>query len=202
MDKIYQWLIDNKQELMNKFIYKMIPNNSDAEDFYQDLYLIVADKKQELLDKIYNNNEMGAYIYVIIKNNLKSRNSKYYYTYIKPLGETYEETTDYRLSEGSDGKNELLQDIENDYQRLLVKIQSWFDTRLKDNPNLFYENQIFEMYYNQENTFRGLGEILDIPPTSLFNTVTNSRTKVIKAFDKDIKNIKAKLICYYRYDSN
>ena len=165
MDKIYQWLIDNKQELMNKFIYKMIPNNSDAEDFYQDLYLIVADKKQELLDKIYENN-------------------------------------DYRLSEGSDGKNELLQELEDDYQRLLVKIQSWFDTRLKDNPNLFYENQIFGMYYNDDHTFRGLGSILDIPPTSLFNTVTNSRTKLIKAFDKDIKNIKAKLICYYRYDSN
>ena len=36
MNEVYNWLIKHKSELMNKFIFKMIPNRRDSEDFYQD----------------------------------------------------------------------------------------------------------------------------------------------------------------------
>ena len=74
MDKIFNWLTDNKTKLMNKFILKMIPDVRDAEDFYQDLYLIMADKNLKKMTEIYERDEMEQYMYVIIRNNLQSKN--------------------------------------------------------------------------------------------------------------------------------
>ena len=91
MNEVYNWLIKHKSELMNKFIFKMIPNRRDSEDFYQDLFLIMSNKDELKLQAILErstdkNNEMMRYVYIIIKNNLRSKNSRYYYTYRKPIG--------------------------------------------------------------------------------------------------------------------
>ena len=64
------------------------------------------------------------------------------------------------------------------------------------NPKFFYDKKVFEMYYEDDNTFRGLGELLDIPMSSIYNTVTKSRTKLVKKFKKDIEVIRAKLNSY------
>ena len=53
------------------------------------------------------------------------------------------------------------------------------------------------MYYNDENTYRGLASMLDIPSTSIYNTVTRSRVKIVKMFETEIENINKKLIYYY-----
>ena len=58
------------------------------------------------------------------------------------------------------------------------------------------------MYYKQDNTYRSLGSILDIPSTSIFNTVKKTKNKILKVFKEDIENINAKLIYYYNYDDN
>ena len=104
LQDIFNWLVEHKAELMNKFIYSMIPNKRDAEDFFNDLFIVVADKDINKMARIYDNNEMGQYIYIIIRNNLKSTNSRYHYTYRKPLGSEYEEETDYRRSNDSTDK--------------------------------------------------------------------------------------------------
>ena len=124
MDKIYQWLINNKDELMNKFIYTMIPNRRDADDFYQDLFLIMSSKDEVKLNQILErttekNNEMMRYVYIIIKNNLKSKNSRYYYTYRKPIGIDYDEVKYEIGSLDTKDKYILLEEIESDYIKLL-----------------------------------------------------------------------------------
>jgi DNA-directed RNA polymerase specialized sigma24 family protein len=199
MDNIFNWLTDNKSKMMNKFILGMIPNKQDAEDFYQDLYIVVADKGVDKMLKIYNNNEMEQYLYVIIRNNLMSVTSRYYYTYRKPVGMEYNPELDARPSFDNNDKFELLQDIENDYQALLKKINKYLNVQLTKNPNSFYDKEVFELYYNDKgnNTYRGLGDLLDIPPTSIYNTVKRNRAKIIKKFQVEIKNIKDKLIYYY-----
>ena len=197
MDKIFNWLTDNKSKLMNKFILKMIPNRRDADDFYQDLYIIMVDKDIDKMTKIYESNEMEQYLYVIIRNNLMSVNSRYYYTYRKPLGNEYVEETDYRNEEDNTEKYNLLNDIENDYQSLMEKISTKLDENLVTNPKSFYDKKIFEMYYNDENTYRGLSDLLEIPPTSIYNTVTKNRIKIVSLFKDEIENINKKLIYYY-----
>ena len=42
LQDIFDWLVDHKAELMNKFIYSMIPNKRDAEDFFNDLFVVMA----------------------------------------------------------------------------------------------------------------------------------------------------------------
>ena len=73
LSEVFQWLIDNKTKLLNKFIYKMIPNKSDAEDFYQDLILAIVEKPLEKLLGLLDRNEMDQFCYIIIRNNLQSK---------------------------------------------------------------------------------------------------------------------------------
>ena len=51
---IFRWLEGSRAELMNKFIYKMIPNKRDAEDFFNDLFIILADKDFNKIKTIYD----------------------------------------------------------------------------------------------------------------------------------------------------
>lgn len=216
MDKIFQWLTDNKSKLMNKFILNMIPNKRDAEDFYQDLYLIMADKNLSKMTKIYEADEMEQYMYVIIRNNLQSKNSRYYYTYRKPLGVQFVDTLDIdcrhddtsrsadymtnRLAKSTESNPEInivLQELEDDYKSLTGKIEKYLNKQLTENPRSFYNKKVFEMYYNDKNTYRGLSEILDIPHCSIYKTVTNGRLKIIKAFKTEIENINKKIIYYH-----
>ena len=53
------------------------------------------------------------------------------------------------------------------------------------------------MYYNDDNTYRGLSSMLEIPTSSIYDTVTKSRVELVKRFKTDIKNINNKLIYYY-----
>ena len=164
------------------------------------------------MTKIYEANEMEQYLYVIIRNNLMSVNSRYYYTYRKPMGndyieEYYADAKGNRMftkmemivnnPEEDDYRNSVLQELEDDYRDLIDKINEHLNTQLTVNPKFFYDKKIFEMYYNDENTYRGLSDLLEIPPTSIYNTVTKNRIKIVSLFKDEIENINKKLIYYY-----
>ena len=193
---IFNWLENSRAELMNKFIYRMIPNKRDAQDFFNDLFIILADKDFNKIKTIYDNDEMSQYLYVIIRNNLQSTSSRYYYTYRKPVGSDYNEETDFRLSNDSIDKDRILNELQDDYKRLMNRIKKHLDNEVTKNPKFFYDKKVFEMYYEDDNTFRGLGELLDIPMSSIYNTVTKSRTKLVKKFKKDIEVIRVKLMSF------
>ena len=193
---IFNWLTEHKAEFINKFIYKMIPNVRDAEDFFNDLFIILADKDFNKIKTIYDNDEMSQYLYVIIRNNLQSTSSRYYYTYRKPVGSDYNEETDFRLSNDSIDRDRILNELQDDYKRLMNRIKKHLDNEVIKNPKFFYDKKVFEMYYEDDNTFRGLGELLDIPMSSIYNTVTKSRTKLVKRFKKDIEVIRVKLTSF------
>ena len=193
---IFNWLTEHKAEFINKFIYKMIPNVRDAEDFFNDLFIILADKDFNKIKTIYDNDEMSQYLYVIIRNNLQSTSSRYYYTYRKPVGSDYNEETDFRLSNDSIDRDRILNELQDDYKRLMNRIKKHLDNEVIKNPKFFYDKKVFEMYYEDDNTFRGLGELLDIPMSSIYNTVTKSRTKLVKRFKKDIEVIRVKLMSF------
>ena len=174
----------------------MIPNVRDAEDFFNDLFIILADKDFNKIKTIYDNDEMSQYLYVIIRNNLQSTSSRYYYTYRKPVGSDYNEETDFRLSNDSIDRDRILNELQDDYKRLMNRIKKHLDNEVIKNPKFFYDKKVFEMYYEDDNTFRGLGELLDIPMSSIYNTVTKSRTKLVKRFKKDIEVIRVKLTSF------
>ena len=53
-------------------------------DLAQDIYLILLQKPEDTIVNAYNNLELNYYISRIVVNNLNSKNSRFYYTYIKP----------------------------------------------------------------------------------------------------------------------
>lgn len=76
-----------RQNEIEKIVYKMVgtsKNPLDApKDLIQDIYIILLEKDPQVIEDLYNNNELGFYILRICRNQIFSCNSPYYYLYIK-----------------------------------------------------------------------------------------------------------------------
>jgi len=199
-NRVYEWLVDNKNILMNKYIKTMITEKDNAEDFYQDLFIILSTKKDSLLKIAMDERDMLKYVTGIIRNNLISKNSPYYYKYIRDQWGAYNEEIDFRVVEDNTAKYELLNEINNDMQLLDLAIKEYLIDREKLNKKLWYDNKVMDMYYNQDMTFRELSKKTDIPVSSLFYTVTESRKDIIIRFDVEINNIKEKMNMYNKWE--
>lgn len=55
----------------------------NEQDLCQDLYLYLLEINNELLNRLYNNNELTYYIIGMVKNNVYSSSSNFYRTYKK-----------------------------------------------------------------------------------------------------------------------
>ena len=203
MEKIYKWLIDNKPKLIIE-IYKLINNKANAEDFYQDLVIMVAEKNINLLTKLHDNDELWPFVFMIIKNNLYSKTSRYYYKYTKDAKQTimYVDEADKRIETMPFELSELYDELNYDVSQLNKKIRLWLEKTLPNTAVGNYHKQIFlKYYYDEDTTIRSLGEEIDAPPTSIFNSITKIKVRLMKEFKTDILNIKEKIIYINTYDN-
>lgn len=53
----------------------------NLQDLAEDLYLELLEKNEDLIVRMYNNNQLGFFIVRMIMNNIFSKNSRYYYRY-------------------------------------------------------------------------------------------------------------------------
>ena len=76
-----------REHLVERIVNKLLSSSKNpfdcSEDLIQDLYLILLQKDDDLIVNLYNKDEIGFYLLKIARNQLLSKNSKYYYTYIK-----------------------------------------------------------------------------------------------------------------------
>lgn len=76
-----------KDGTVDRIIYKLLSSSKNPfdcpEDLIQDIYLLLLQKDDDLIVNLYNKGELGYYLLKIARNQLLSKNSKYYYTYIK-----------------------------------------------------------------------------------------------------------------------
>lgn len=63
-------------------------NPDNLEDLKQDIYITLLEMDENSLHKIVDNNKLNDYIFIMIKNNIMSKNSPYYYKYKKNLNNT------------------------------------------------------------------------------------------------------------------
>jgi len=196
MNNVFKWLTDNKKLLMDKYILRMIPNTRDAEDFFHDLYIIMSNKDEKKLKKIYDNNELEPYVFIIIRNNLKSASSRYYFTYRKPNGLEYEENKDDREYKEDNNKEVLLNEIESEWKTLKDKIDSNIDSFIEETPRAFVDKELFNLFFKQDLSHRAITEKLDIPTTSVFNNIKKTKDRILLELDKDIKELDYKLEYY------
>lgn len=77
----------SRSNTVEKIIYKLLSSSKNPfdcpEDLIQDIYLLLLQKDDDLIVNLYNKDELGYYILKVVRNQLLSVNSKYYYTYIK-----------------------------------------------------------------------------------------------------------------------
>ena len=76
-----------RDHLVERIVNKLLSSSKNPfdcpEDLIQDLYLILLGKDDDLIVNLYEKGELGYYLLKIARNQLLSKNSKYYYTYIK-----------------------------------------------------------------------------------------------------------------------
>lgn len=76
-----------KDSLVERIVYSMLPSSRNPFDFpddlIQDLYLYLLQKDQCFIERLYLSGELPFYILRMTRNQLLSKNSPYYYRYIK-----------------------------------------------------------------------------------------------------------------------
>lgn len=76
-----------REHLVDRIVNKLLSSSKNPfdcpEDLIQDIYLLLLQKDENLIVALYNKGELGYYILKVVRNQLLSVNSKYYYTYIK-----------------------------------------------------------------------------------------------------------------------
>lgn len=87
MTKIDVLDIISREHLVEKIVYKLLPaskNRFDSpDDLVQDIYVLLLEKDEDLIVNLFNKGELGFYLLKIVKNQLLSANSRYFYTYVK-----------------------------------------------------------------------------------------------------------------------
>ena len=85
-----------REHLVERIVNKLLSSSKNpfdcSEDLIQDVYLLLIEKSDKLIVDLYERGELGYYILKVVRNQLLSVNSKYYYTYIK-LGANSDDLT-------------------------------------------------------------------------------------------------------------
>jgi len=79
---IEKWAKEKKVETLIKK-HTDFSNNPYIEDLINDIYIDLLLKDDELIKKLDNENEIDYYLIKVIRNNLYSKNSPFYYKYNK-----------------------------------------------------------------------------------------------------------------------
>ena len=79
---IEKWAKEKKVETLIKK-HTDFSNNPYIEDLTQDIYIELALKDNELIEKLENENEIDYFLTKIIRNNLYSKTSPFFYKYQK-----------------------------------------------------------------------------------------------------------------------
>ena len=76
-----------REHLVDRIVSKLLSSSKNPfdcpEDLIQEIYLLLLQKDDDLIVNLYNKGEIGYYLLRVVRNQLLSKNSSYYYTYIK-----------------------------------------------------------------------------------------------------------------------
>lgn len=79
MEKIYETAYKYIEEIVNN----IAQTDPDKDDLIQDIALIILEKSPDFISELYNKKQLKYYITRVIRNNLFSTTSPYYYKYKK-----------------------------------------------------------------------------------------------------------------------
>ena len=153
-----------------------------VDEICSELFLILCEMDEDKLIALYNNNELKYYNIVIIKNMIFYKYSSFnkMYKQDKLDDSVVMENFDKVESEDDDSR-----DFNDDAADELVKdIKSFLKSRSKTTCGGWYDEEIFNMYFFSDKTYRDLSEETKIPTPSIFNTAKKTQAIVVKEFKK------------------
>lgn len=72
------------QKVLDTIVYNIGGNaDEDLQDLIQDLYIDLMGKPDELIESLYESNQLKFYLTKMVLNNIRSKNSPYYTNYKK-----------------------------------------------------------------------------------------------------------------------
>lgn len=81
-------------QLVEKIVFKLIASSKNRfdlpADLVQDIYLMLLEKDDTIIENLYYKKEIGYYILGVAKNQIFSNTSPYYYKYIKFMNDAKE----------------------------------------------------------------------------------------------------------------
>ena len=80
-------------QILEEIINRYAPNDGDKYDLLQDLILEVMEKNQKFIKKLYDKNELRYFLAKMVKNNICSKTSRYFYIYKR---ENHDNIDDYK----------------------------------------------------------------------------------------------------------
>lgn len=146
-EKVINYVINSKP--INNYIWNILKDNQLQNDFRQELYLIIMEKDENELEEMYSKiYTLKKWLFIIVRNQLKSYNSPFYTKYIKYNNS--EDVNDYSNmfyedyeSKEERQERELKEDIEEAHT--LNKLNRILNHSKPTDAHLFKE-----MYYNEK----------------------------------------------------
>lgn len=74
----------SKDKLVEEIVYNIgSKGDEDLKDLIQDIYINLLEKEDNLIETLYNTNQLKYFIIRMVVNNIHSKNSPYYTKYKK-----------------------------------------------------------------------------------------------------------------------
>lgn len=74
----------SKDKIVEEIVYNIgSKGDEDLKDLIQDIYINLLEKEDNLIETLYNTNQLKFYIIRMVVNNIHSKNSPYYTKYKK-----------------------------------------------------------------------------------------------------------------------
>ena len=74
----------SKQKIVEEIVYNIgSKDDEDLKDLAQDIYINLLEKEDNLIETLYNTNQLKYFIIRMVVNNIHSKNSPYYTKYKK-----------------------------------------------------------------------------------------------------------------------
>lgn len=73
----------NAYNIIKQVVNNFIACDPNKDDLIQDIAIVILEKPPDLIKKLYEDGELKYYIVRIVKNNVYSKNSNFYYKYKK-----------------------------------------------------------------------------------------------------------------------
>ena len=76
-------IYEKAYKMINEIVNNIIIYDADKDDLIQDIAISILEKPPDLIKRLYEEGSLHYYIVRIVKNNIYSKNSPFYYKYKK-----------------------------------------------------------------------------------------------------------------------